>query len=168
MFTWGVARSPWTKAVPPESRAMKAAVWGVICIRPRAPAWEVWSRKRDSSKMTAAISAGSSPLSDACWRMMSSCSRGRVTLRTVSPSGPTPAMLAAAKAPMAAAISTAMIRRRRCVRPRRADVRRRAGADLLRVDVRAADGIGRCPVDPGNSAGHPLFRTLAPIRGRVT
>ena len=33
----------------PSGCAMKSAVSGVICIRPRAPACEVWSRKRDSS-----------------------------------------------------------------------------------------------------------------------
>ncbi len=36
------------KAVPPDLRAMSCAVEGRICIRPLAPACEVWSRKRDS------------------------------------------------------------------------------------------------------------------------
>jgi hypothetical protein len=49
MLICGVARSACSNSTPPERRAMKSAVAGVICIKPRAPAWEVWSRKRDSS-----------------------------------------------------------------------------------------------------------------------
>ncbi len=49
MLICGVARSAWRKRMPPECLAMKSAVSGVICMRPRAPADDVWSRKRDSS-----------------------------------------------------------------------------------------------------------------------
>ncbi len=49
MLIWGSARSSCWKRVPPECFAIASAVSGVICISPRAPACEVWSRKRDSS-----------------------------------------------------------------------------------------------------------------------
>ena len=49
MLICGVERSAWTKRVPPDWRAMNSAVAGVICISPRAPACEVWSRNFDSS-----------------------------------------------------------------------------------------------------------------------
>ena len=44
----GSARSSKLKVCPPLSSSITFAVLGVICIRPRAPAFEVWSRKRDS------------------------------------------------------------------------------------------------------------------------
>ena len=49
MLMSGFARSSVWKATPPLSSATVPAVSGVTCIRPRAPALEVWSRKRDSS-----------------------------------------------------------------------------------------------------------------------
>ena len=36
------------KVVPPLKRSISFAVAGVICIKPRAPAGDVCSRKRDS------------------------------------------------------------------------------------------------------------------------
>ncbi len=44
----GFERSSNLKVCPPLSLSITFAVLGVICISPRAPAWEVWSRKRDS------------------------------------------------------------------------------------------------------------------------
>ncbi len=50
MLTCGVARSEVTNFVPPERRAMSAAVAGVICMRPSAPALEVRpATNRDSA-----------------------------------------------------------------------------------------------------------------------
>ena len=48
MLTCGVDRSEIWKVEPPLRRSMNFAVAGVSCIRPLAPAREVWSRKRDS------------------------------------------------------------------------------------------------------------------------
>ena len=48
MFRSGSARSDCVKVLPPLSLSIIWAVCGVICISPRAPAEEVWSRKCDS------------------------------------------------------------------------------------------------------------------------
>ncbi len=64
MLTCGVGEvALLERACRPTSGRCSPRSSGISCIRPFAPACDVWSRKCDSAKMTPAISAGSRPLS---------------------------------------------------------------------------------------------------------
>ena len=45
----GSERSSVSNVEPPLSPSISSAVAGVTCISPRAPAWDSWSRNRDSA-----------------------------------------------------------------------------------------------------------------------
>ena len=94
--------------MPPLRRSISWAVAGVICIRPRAPAFDVWSRKPRLGVDDRGDQRRVDLLVAACWRMMSSWRSGSVSSRTTLSTSPN--MKSATAGRRAAAAATAAAR----------------------------------------------------------